>query len=98
MIRPLLLILALLTAFNSICQQKCDSAELRNDKILLQKFWTEFKAAINYKDRTKLASLWRFPFACDYCIVDSTKPDDKPYKVTRRIFDKTQYQKHGKRS
>jgi hypothetical protein len=93
MTRPLLLILGLLAAFNSICQQKCDTADLRADKILLQKFWGEFKAAINQKDRTKLASLCRFPFTCDYCIVDSTQPNNKPYiKVTKTTFYKTQYQ------
>jgi hypothetical protein len=93
MTRPLLLILGLLAAFNSIGQQKCDSADLQADKILLQKFWTEFKAAINDKDKVKLESLCRFPFTCDYCILDSTKENGKPYvKVTKSTFQKTQYQ------
>ena len=93
MTRYLLLILGLLTASFSFGQQKCDSSILRADKILLQKFWTDFKDAVNNKDKVKLASLCRFPITCDYCIVDSNKQNNKPYiKVTKATFDKSQYQ------
>ena len=89
----LLLILGLLTAGYSFSQQKCDSTDLQADKILLQKFWTAFKEALNNKDKGKLRNLCRFPFTCDYCIMDSTKQKNKPYlRVTKTTFDKSQYQ------
>lgn len=93
MTRYIILISGLLTFGNSFCEQKCDSSNLQADKILLQKFWTRFKKAINNNDKAKLASLCRFPFNCDYCILDSTKSSDNPYhKVTKAAFDKSQYQ------
>jgi hypothetical protein len=59
----------------------------------LQNFWTAFKDAINHKDKAKLANLCRFPFLCDYCIIDSTKSNNKPYiKVTKTTFEASQYQ------
>ncbi|WP_276504553.1 hypothetical protein [Terrimonas pollutisoli] len=59
---------------------------------LLQKFWMEFKHAVNKKDKNKLTSLCHFPFNCDYCILDSVKQSDKLYvKVTKTEFDKSQY-------
>jgi hypothetical protein len=93
MTRSLLLILGLLVASNSFSQQKCDCSNLQADKILLQNFWTTFKDAIKNKNKTKLSNLCRFPFNCDYCILDSTKTDDKPYhKITKSSFDESQYQ------
>lgn len=89
----LLIILGLLTAAYSFSQQKCDSANFQADKAQLQNFWTSFKDAINHKDKVKLASLVRFPFTCDYCVVDRNKQSDKPYmRVTRSTFDRSQYQ------
>jgi len=88
-----LIILGLLTAAFSFSQQKCDSSNLQTDIVQLQSFWTVFKDAINQKDKVELASLVRFPFTCDYCIIDSTKQSNKPYvKVTKTTFDKSQYQ------
>lgn len=89
----LLILLGLLTASYSFSQQKCDSTVLQADKVQLQSFWTAFKDAINHKDKVKLANLVRFPFTCDYCIVDSNKQANKPYiKVTKMSFDRSQYQ------
>ena len=89
----LLIIFGLLTAANSFCQQKCDSTVLQVDKVQLQNFWTSFKDAINQKDKIELAGLVRFPFTCDYCIIDSNKHGNKPYiKVTKTTFDKSQHQ------
>jgi len=66
---------------------------LQVDKILLQTFWVTFKDAINDNDKNKLADICRFPFNCDYCILDSTKQNDRPYfKITKSSFDKSQYQ------
>lgn len=91
--QSLLIILGLLTAAYSFSQRKCDSTNSQTDKVQLQNFWTAFKDAINQKDKEKLASLVRFPFTCDYCIIDSTKPSNKPcIKVTKTTFDKSQYQ------
>ena len=93
MIRYIILISGLLTFSNCFCQQECDSTNLQKDKVPLQKFWTTFQKAINKNNKAKLASLCRFPFNCDYCILDSTKSSDKPYhKVTKAAFDKSQYQ------
>ena len=62
------------------------------DKKLLTQFWTDFKSAINSKNKIKLSSLVKFPFNCDYCIVDTTKDKDYDYlKVTKNFFDKGQY-------
>jgi len=89
----LLVILGLLTAVCSISQQTCDSINLQSDKVGLQKFWTAFKDAVNNKDKAKLASLCRFPFTCDYCILDSNKQRSRPYiMVTKATFDRSQYQ------
>ena len=91
--QSLLIILILLTTAYSFSQQKCDSANLQADKAQLQNFWTSFKDAINQRDKVKLASLVRFPFTCDYCIIDGTKQSDKPHiKVTKATFDRSQYQ------
>ena len=89
----LLIILWLLTALYSFSQQNCDITTLQSDRIKLQNFWTSFKEAINNKEKVKLASLIRFPFTCDYCIIDSSKQRHRPYtKVTKAIFDRSQYQ------
>jgi uncharacterized membrane protein YvbJ len=89
----LLLTIGLLTAVYSFSQQRCNSADLQADKVLLQNFWIAFKDAINNKDKAKLATLVRFPFTCDYCIIDSNKQGNKPYiKVAKATFDKSQYQ------
>ncbi len=93
MTRSLLLMLGLLAASYSFGQQECDSTDLKLDKVLLTDFWNSFKNAINRRDKAKLASLVRFPFTCDYGILDSTKPSNKPYiKVTSKTFNKSQFQ------
>jgi len=93
MTRFLLFTLGLLAGSYSFSQHKCDSSILQADKVLLQNFWTDFKTAINNKDKTKLASLCRFPFTCDYCILDSSKASNKPYiKVTKTTFNESQYE------
>jgi len=92
MTRYIILIAGLLICINSFCQQKCNSSNLQSDKVQLQKFWTTFKAALNNKKRSEIATLCRFPFNCDYCILDSDKQSHEPYvKVTKRSFDKFQY-------
>jgi hypothetical protein len=84
--------MGLLTSACSFSQQRCDSINLRADEVHLQNFWIAFKHAVNQKDKTKLASLVRFPFTCDYCIA-SNKPGNKLYtKVTKATFNKSQYQ------
>jgi hypothetical protein len=89
----LFIIFGLLNAAYSFSQQKCDSTVLQADKVQLQNFWTALKDAINHTDKVKLANLVRFPFTCDYCIIDSNKQGNKPYtKVTKTTFDKSQYQ------
>jgi hypothetical protein len=89
----LLIILGLLAAACSFSQQRCNNTNLQADKVLLQNFWTAFKDAVNNKDKAKLESLCRFPFTCDYCILDSNKQRSKPYiKVTKAMFDRSQYQ------
>ncbi len=91
MTRYILLSVGLLFYFTSF-SQKCDGNTLQADKALLQKFWTTFKQAVNNKDKAKLASLCRFPFNCDYCILDSTKQNvEPPIKVTKASFYKSQY-------
>ncbi len=89
----LLLILGLLIAAYSFSQKKCDSTNLQADKVQLENFWTAFKDAINQNDKVKLASLVRFPFTCDYCVIDSVNQSSKPHiKVTRATFDHSQFQ------
>jgi hypothetical protein len=91
MTRYIFISFALVFYFNSF-SQKCDSTALQTDKVLLQQFWTTFKQAVNNKDKTQLASLCRFPFNCDYCILDSAKQNaEPPIKVTKASFDKSQY-------
>jgi hypothetical protein len=93
MTRYILPIVGLLTCLDLFSQHKCDSTSLsQTDKALLQNFWTEFKDAINNKDKTKLANLCHFPLHCDYCILDSAKSNDKlDVKVTKISFDTSQY-------
>src|SRR6059058_5174567 len=91
--QTLLIIFGVLASAYSFSQLKCDSINLQAEKVQLQNFWFAFKEAINQKDKVKLASLVRFPFTCDYCVIDSDKQSDKPYiKVTKVVFDKSQYQ------
>jgi hypothetical protein len=93
MIRYILLVSGLLICLSLFSQQKCDSPSLsKTDLVLLQNFWIQFKEAINNKDKTKLANLCRFPFNCDYCVLDSNNSNDKPYiKVTKTLFGRSQY-------
>jgi hypothetical protein len=93
MIRYIFSTFGVLVYLNLFGQQECDSLQLsQTDKILFQDFWTEFKSAINNKDKPALANLCRFPFNCDYCILDSTALSDKPYiKVSKASFEKSQY-------
>ncbi len=93
MTRYIFLIAGLLACANLFSQRKCESSVLQTDKILLQNFWTTFKDAINNKDKAKIESLCRFPFNCDYCVLDTTKQSNKPYyKITKAAFDTLQYQ------
>ena len=92
MSRQILTIIGLLICAESIGQQKYDSLSVRADSALLHSFWTEFKQAINNRDKVKLSGLCHFPFNCDYCILDTSKPSNKHYiKVTKTLFDKSQY-------
>ena len=88
-----ILIFALLGQSTFAQTPNCDKAKLTTaDKKLLTQFWTDFKSAINSENKMKLASLVKFPFNCDYCIVDTTKEKDYDYlKVTKKLFDKGQY-------
>jgi hypothetical protein len=91
MTRYIFSITGLFACLNLFSQQMCDSVSQTN-KVLLQNFWAEFKNAINNKDTAKLSSLCRFPFNCDYCILDTTHPSHKPFiKVTKTSFYKSQY-------
>jgi hypothetical protein len=92
-IRYVFLLAGLSACLNLFSQQKCDSISLsQEDKVLLQNFWMDFKYAVNNKDKAKLSSLCRFPFICDYCILDTNRPNDKPYiKVSKNSFDQSQY-------
>ena len=59
---------------------------------LITRFWIDFKAAINSKNKAKLASLIKFPFNCDYCMSDELRAKGYNYvMVTRHLFDKGQY-------
>lgn len=71
----------------------CDKSKLTAaDKKLLTQFWTDFKSAINSENKIKLASLVKFPFNCDYCLLDTAKEKNYDYlKVTKGLFDKGQY-------
>jgi hypothetical protein len=90
--RYILLMAGLTVCLNVFSQRKCDSLS-QKDKLLLQKFWTDFKDALNNKDKTKLSTVCNFPFDCDYCILDTAKQTHKPHvKVTKSDFDKSQYQ------
>lgn len=92
MIRYIISIAGLLASLASYSQQKCDSNLIQADKVLLQDFWISFKEALNDKDKTKLENLCRFPFNCDYCILDSANQSDQPYiKVSKTSFEKSQY-------
>ena len=78
--------------FDLIGQQKCDSISRKDDSIQLQAFWTNFADAVNTRDKDKLSNLCHFPFNCDYCVIDTTKENNRPYiKVTRASFDRSQY-------
>lgn len=59
---------------------------------LITRFWIDFKAAINSKNKAKLGSLIKFPFNCDYCMSDALRARGYNYvMVSRRSFDKWQY-------
>jgi len=46
----------------------CDIEKItKNDKQLINDFWTNFKTAVNKKDKVALSSLIKFPIICDYC-------------------------------
>jgi hypothetical protein len=63
------------------------------DSVLLSTFWTEFRTAVNAKDKIKLAALCEFPFYCAPCIVDTTpEPKGVPtLKITKALFFKSQF-------
>lgn len=87
-------ILLLLFAQNVLAQKaNCDKSKLTpTNKKLLSQFWKDFTAALNSENKIQLASLVKFPFNCDYCEVDTTKPKDYDYlKVTKELFNKGQY-------
>ena len=71
----------------------CDKSNIsKADKELIEQFWTDFKKAINDKDKAKLTSLIKFSFNCDYCILDSAKEKNYDYlTVTKTLFEKRQY-------
>lgn len=71
----------------------CDKSKLSNsDKKLLIQFWNKFKRAVNSENKTELTTLIKFPFSCDYCVIDTGKERNSPYlKVTKRLFEKGQY-------
>lgn len=63
------------------------------DKILLQDFWKRFTEAVKNKDKTKLATLFEFPFYCRPCIDDETtkNADVVTVKVTKKLFNDGRY-------
>jgi len=65
----------------------------RQDSVLLNKFWTELRVAVNTKDKAKLATLFAFPFYCRPCIDDTTLKvnDGVTIKVTKALFYESQY-------
>jgi hypothetical protein len=71
----------------------CDKSKIsQTDKELLKQFSIEFKKAINSENKIALASLIKFPFNCDYCILDIAKDKNYNYlRVTKKLFDKEQY-------
>ena len=91
--KTLLFIFALLGQSLFAQTSNCNKSKLTvADKKLLTQFWTDFKSAINYENKIKLAFLVKFPFNCDYCIRDTTKEKNYAYlKVTKKLFDKGQY-------
>jgi hypothetical protein len=61
----------------------------KTDTTLLQDFWTNFKDAVNKKDKVKLTTLCHFPFTCDYCAPEGYK---KPYiRINKANFDTLVY-------
>ena len=70
----------------------CDKNNLTaSDKKMLSEFWTGFTTAVNSDDPVRLASYIKFPFKCDYCILDSTKEKTNYLNVTKQMFKKKQY-------
>jgi len=63
------------------------------DSVMLDKFWTELKVAINTNDKAKLATLCDFSFYCRPCIDDTTlkKNNHVTIKVTKALFYESQY-------
>lgn len=94
MTRTILLAIGLLVALNLFGQDTCSISKLtQQDRALLKQFLVDFKAAVVERNKTKLASLCQFSFACDYCVLDSTNQTYKPYvNVSRKEFEKSQYQ------
>jgi hypothetical protein len=71
----------------------CTKSEISKiDSVLIEQFWADFKSAINNEDKAKLASLIRFSFNCDYCVLDSIKEKNYDYlKVSKKLFNRQQY-------
>jgi hypothetical protein len=85
----IILILVLFLTTNAFGQtQKKEKEITKTEKILLQKFWKEFKTSLDNNDKKKLATICNFPFFCHPCIDDTTlKVNDKvTIKVTETIF------------
>ncbi|UHO39246.1 hypothetical protein H5J24_03740 [Chryseobacterium capnotolerans] len=90
-----LLVLILFFLFSvSICGQKKSDDEISaQDKILLQKFWTDFTDAVTRNDKGKIKTLCEFPFYCRPCIdyLGSKNSNLVTVKVSRDSYQKKYY-------
>lgn len=90
MTRILILTVAIIT---SVCVYGQNTTISLKDSVLLNKFWTELRVAINTKNKARLAALCNFPIYCRPCIDDTTLKvnDHLTIKVTEALFYESQY-------
>jgi hypothetical protein len=87
-----ILTLTILTLISATVLGQNNTESLQNN-VLLKKFCTELRIAVNTKDKAKLATLCSFPFYCRPCIGDTTikVKNHGAIKVSRALFYESQF-------
>ncbi|MCC7029462.1 MAG: hypothetical protein IT257_04085 [Chitinophagaceae bacterium] len=64
----------------------------KHDRVLLEKFWLQFRKALNAKRNLQLSKLIVFPFECGYCPNGAIIAKSVDRLVNRKLFEKEYFE------
>jgi len=92
--RIVLTLIAIILFINGYTQKIDPTVTIsRSDSILLQNFWSTFKAAVTKEKKAQLLTICEFPFYCTPCLNDTNikSNNQATIKVTKELFLRSVY-------